>query len=394
MSGRLRAFYFLYYGYVGASQGFLAPWLRGLGFSGDAIGAVAMAAQLVSAPAGLFWAHAADLRDARETTLRRCALGACCALAFLPFARTPWQVGLVLAVHGFFAGAVIPLVDSVTMEWAVREPGRSYARTRLFGSLGFVVVAQGLGLLLTARGDRSGDPLMPVAAALSVLGYAMVARTLHGTVRGVPGPSPERGAFLPAAARILSDPAVALLFVVCVLHWAGCAPYHLLYGVLVRDHGLPSSLTGLGLGLGVLAEVFALFAFPALLRRFSLGTLLLVASGRTVVRWLLLSRAHDAASIVGLQLLHALSFGVWWAAAVEAMRRSVPLQLRATGQALFSALVFGAGNAIGYGLAGAGYQRYGSATPLFAFAAAVESAALVFTALAAARLGGVRATNA
>ena len=393
MSGRLRAFYFLYYGYVGASQGFLAPWLRGLGFTGDVIGGVAMAAQLVSAPAGLYWAHAADRRDAREKTLRRCAFGAACALAFLPFARTPLQVGLVLAAHGFFGGALIPLADSVTMEWAVLEPGRSYARTRLFGSLGFVVVAQGLGLLLTARGDRPGDLLMPAVAAVSVLGYALVARTLQGPARTAPEP-PTSAAFFPAAARILSDPAVALLFLVCVLHWAGCAPYHLLYGVLVRDHGLPASLTGLGLALGVLAEVIALFAFPALLRRFSLSSLLVAASAGTIVRWVLLSRAHDAASIVGLQLFHALSFGVWWAAAVEAMRRSVPLQLRATGQALFSALVFGAGNAIGYGLAGAGYQRFGSASPLFAFAAAVETAALLFTALAAARLGGVRATNA
>jgi len=84
VSGRLRAFYFLYWSYVGASLGYLAPYLRGLGFSGDAIGAVAMASQLVSAPAGLFWAHTADLRAAREKTLRRCALGALCAIAFLP----------------------------------------------------------------------------------------------------------------------------------------------------------------------------------------------------------------------------------------------------------------------------------------------------------------------
>ena len=391
MSGRLRAFYFLYFGYVGASQGFLAPWLRGLGFSGDAIGAVTMAAQLVSASAGLFWAHSADRRAARETTLQRCALGAACAMALLPFARTSWQVACVLVAHGFFAGAVVPLADSVTMEWAVREPGGSYARTRLFGSLGFIFVAQALGLLLTARGDRAGDVLMPAVAVVSVLGYAVVARTLPASGQTEPHP---RTAFFPAAARILSEPAVALLLLVCVLHWAGCAPYHLLYGVLVRDHGLPASLTGLGLALGVLAEVLAFFAFPALLRRFSLGTLLFAASAGTIVRWLWLSRAHDAASIVGLQLFHALSFGIWWAAAIEAMRRSVPLQLRATGQALFSALVFGAGNAIGYGLSGAGYQRFGSASPLFTFAAAIETVSLVCTALAAARFRGVRATNA
>jgi PPP family 3-phenylpropionic acid transporter len=70
------------------------------------------------------------------------------------------------------------------------------------------------------------------------------------------------------------------------------------------------------------------------------------------------------------------------------------LALRATGQALFSAVVFGAGNAIGYALAGAGYERFGSASPLFAFAAAVELIALAISALAIARLGGVRATNA
>jgi PPP family 3-phenylpropionic acid transporter len=129
-------------------------------------------------------------------------------------------------------------------------------------------------------------------------------------------------------------------------------------------------------------------------QRFSLGALLVASAAATAVRWLLLARAHDAFAIVALQLFHAFSFGVWWAAAVEAMRRTVPLHLRATGQALFSALVFGAGNAIGYGLAGAGYQRYGSVSPLFGYAAAVEGASLLLAALAAARLGGVRATNA
>ena len=63
---------------------------------------------------------------------------------------------------------------------------------------------------------------------------------------------------------------------------------------------------------------------------------------------------------------------MFWSCAVEAMQRTVPVRLRATGQALFSALVFGAGNAAGYVLSGAGYDRFGSAAPLYAFAAAVE----------------------
>jgi MFS transporter, PPP family, 3-phenylpropionic acid transporter len=140
----------------------------------------------------------------------------------------------------------------------------------------------------------------------------------------------------------------------------------------VRDLGLSSGVTGAGLALGVLAEVFALLAFPRLLRRFSLRVLFAAAFAATALRWALVARAHSAPLLIGLQLLHALSFGVFWGTAVEAMQRVVPVRLRATGQALFSALVFGLGNAAGYALSGAGYDRYGSAAPLYARAAAVE----------------------
>jgi PPP family 3-phenylpropionic acid transporter len=51
--------------------------------------------------------------------------------------------------------------------------------------------------------------------------------------------------------------------------------------------------------------------------------------------------------------------------------------LRATGQAVFSAVVFYAGNAAGYALSGAGYDRFHSAAPLFGFAGAAELLPLV-----------------
>ena len=394
MRGRLRGVYFLHYGYVGAVLGYLAPYLRGLGFSGEAIGGVSMAAQLVAAPAALLWGHAADRRGSRAATLRLCALGALVALCALPWARTPLAVGAVLVAQAAFGAAVVPLLDSLTMEWGRGEAGRSYARTRLFGSLGFVVVAQGLGLWLAARGDRPADPLVPLAAVACVAGYALL---LHAA----PFPPTTNATSASAAPlrvrdalALLRDPAILLLFALCLIHWASCAPYHLLFGVLVRDQGLPSTVTGAGLALGVLAEVAALWAFPALRRRFDLRALLTAACAGTALRWWLVSRAHGAAPLVVLQLFHALTFGLWWACAVEAMGRLVPVGLRATGQALFSALVFGAGNAAGYGLSGAGYQRLGGATPLFALAALVELCALPLCAVAGRRLASAQAARA
>ena len=56
------------------------------------------------------------------------------------------------------------------------------------------------------------------------------------------------------------------------LHWAACAPYHVFFGVLVRDLHLPDDVTSAGMAIGVVAEIAALLAFPRLERRFPLGT--------------------------------------------------------------------------------------------------------------------------
>jgi PPP family 3-phenylpropionic acid transporter len=379
---RLGGAYFLYYGYVGASQGFLAPYLRGLGFSGAAIGGVTMAAQLVAAPAALSWAHTADRRGQRESILRMCAFGAILAICCLPLTRTPIAVGAVLVAYSAFAAAIVPLLDSITMEWARSAAHRSYARTRLFGSLGFVVAAQGVGAALSARGDRAADSLIPLVMVACVGGYALLLNLRRGAPTAHPHAAAAGSSALRSMAAVLRNPGVVALFVLCAIHWAACAPYHLLFGVLVRDEGLSSAVTGAGLSLAVLAELVALWTFPLLLRRFGLAELLAASCSASALRWWLVSRAHGAAPLVLLQLFHAATFGLWWACAVEAMGRLVPVAARATGQALFSALVFGAGNAIGYGVSGEAYQRFGSVSPLFALAGAVELCTLPLCALA------------
>jgi len=366
MIARLRWLYFLYYAGVGTFLSYFAPYLRGLGFSGEEIGAVTFAQQAVAAPAALVWGSIADRLGAPARALAACTAWMLFAIAGLPFARTPAQVGIVLVLSAAFSGAVVPLLDSTTVEAVRRAQGQSYARTRLWGSIGFIVTAQGLGLLLAIRGERPADRAMPYAYLACVAGYALLSQLLP------PIPAhPERPHWREAAV-LFRNPRLLFLLAVCAIHWGACAPYHLMFGVLVRDLGLSSSVTGAGLAVGVLAEVFALLSFPALLRRFSLRLLLAAAFAGTALRWALVAQAHTARALIELQLLHAFSFGLFWGCAVEAMQRTVPTRLRATGQAIFSAVVFGAGNAAGYALTGKGYDRFQSAAPLYTWAAAVE----------------------
>jgi PPP family 3-phenylpropionic acid transporter len=366
-AGRLRLFYLLYYGNVGAYMPFFAPYLLGLGFSGRAAASVQMIPSLVGPFVALGWAAWADRRATLTRALRRASLVAVSSALFLPLARTPLALGAVILLQSLGERAVVPLVDSVSIEWIRARPAVSYARLRLFGSLGFILLSVALGQALSARGERRGDPLVPLVVVACVAGYALAARTLPPTP-GQPGPRAGLG----EAAAILRDRRLVLFLAASAVHWGACAPYHFLFGVLVRDRGLPSEVAGLGMGAGVVAEVAVLLAYPLLERRFPLRTLLAAAFAGSALRWLLVSRAESAAALVALQLLHGLTFGVFWASAVNAMARFVPPALRATGQALFSAVVFGAGNALAYQLAGAAYDAWRSAAPVFAWGAAVE----------------------
>jgi MFS transporter, PPP family, 3-phenylpropionic acid transporter len=376
-AARLRTFYFLYYGAVGANLPYFAAYLRGLGFSGEQIGTLLMIGPALAAPVALAWAAAADRMGAPSRALAAAALWSVCAASFLPFARTWATLAAVLLAQSLAERAVVPLVDSVALEWTRAHPETSYARIRLFGSLGFIGLAQGLGLLLAARGDRPGDVLVPVTVLACVAGYALAARLLPA-----PRPSASRPRAREALA-ILRDRRLIALLLACAVHWAGCAPFHLMYGVFVRDEGLPASVTGLGMATGVGAEVLALLAFPRFERRLGDGALLTVAFGATALRWGLLSGARGAVPLVALQLFHGLTFGVFWAASMRSLTRIVPHSLRATGQALYAAVVFGGGNAVGYQLSGFGYDRLGGVRPIFAAAAALEAAlfaaALAFT---------------
>jgi PPP family 3-phenylpropionic acid transporter len=161
------------------------------------------------------------------------------------------------------------------------------------------------------------------------------------------------------------------------VHWLACAPFHLFFGLLVRERALPSAVTGLGMGAGVLAEVAVLLAFPRLHGRWSLRGLFATAFAGSALRWLLLSRAEGAAAVIGLQLLHGLTFGLFWSCSVEALSRMVPAPLRATGQALYTAVVFGVGNAVGYQLAGLALDHSGRVAPLFVWAGLIELLPLI-----------------
>lgn len=383
---KLRSMYFLFYGAVAIYLLFFSPYLKGLGFSGAQISRVMIASPFVGIVATLVWATLADRLRAATTALRWCTAASLLPLLALPFVRSPWAVGCVIVLHNLAAPACVPLIDSVAFE-VLRARGGSYSRTRLFGTVGAMFAVQGLGLLLTARGERAGDGVVPFALVGMVAALALVAQVLPQA------PPAERPPDLRDLQTLARDRRLRLFLLVCVLHWLAMTPYELLFGVYLRDHGLSSRSMSVALIAGNVAEIAMMYAMPALERRWSVRPLLAAAFAAMAARWALLASVQTAGGVAMLQILHGAIGGLFWGTVVRAIGDFVPRRLRVTGHALFASVVVGGGGTLGFWLAGLGYDHLRGAGPLFQLASLLELVPLLLVALAGRRLHAARAPD-
>ena len=341
----MKLLYIGYFGAFGISIPFFPTYLCGLGLTGAQVAMLLGVAPLFHLGVPLFWGWVADRTRRPDLLLRLACAGAALALLLVAPGAHPARAAGRLRRPPVLRRPVLGLMDSLALDRA-RATGSDYTRLRLWGSASFLLVCWLAGLLFTARGAPGGDPLVPL---LMAAGYALAAIAAL-RVRGEPGRQP------PHAARG-GGPAAQPALPVHPAAGARCTgrrwrPTTASWASWPCTAGFAPSTISHAFVVSVIAEIAAFFYFPALRRRFPLTVLLAVAAAATSLRWLLVVLTDSAPALIALQALHALSFGVFWGSAMAWVGESVPPQLRATGQALFTTAVFGLGNLLGYSAAG------------------------------------------
>lgn len=348
--GLVAAGYFAYYGAFGVFQPYFSVHLAHIGYGGGAIGVLLALWGAMRIPGPLLAAGLADGHDDQRPLLRRLAFVSVAAAALLVAARAPLAVGGALAALSLVFNALMPVYDSYALDRLGASRHR-YGWFRLWGSVGFVVMAAATGFLNEQLGAGViGAALLALVVATALL-YLPLPAVAVAPVRRL-----DPGEFVAA----MQHPQVRLFLAVCFLHVASFGAYYGFYTLYLARAGYGLGLAGILWGTGVVAEIALFMVGPRLVGRFPLAKLLRVALVASVVRWLLLAAFPGALGVQFLaQTLHLAAFGLFHSVAVLLGPSLMPPGARARAQALVSSLGWGAGGMAGSLLAGLVWDRAG-----------------------------------
>jgi PPP family 3-phenylpropionic acid transporter len=367
---RLSGFYLFYFASLGALIPYWSLYLKQLGYSARDIGilmALVMATKVISPNV---WGWIADHTGQRMRIVRvGCLLATICFAGVFISSHYGWLV-LVMLAFSFFWNATLPQFEATTFNYLGKHSHR-YSGIRLWGSIGFIVAVAALGPVL----DAKGAAILPLILLLLFAGIWVSSLLV-----------PEQAAqHLPLTHEplltVLRRPAVLALLLVCFLMQASHGPYYTFYTLYMEAHEYSRAAIGQLWALGVLAEVGVFLLMHRWVPRFGLRTLLLTSLGLTVVRWLLIGHFPEwMAVMIFAQTLHAASFGIYHAVAIQLIHRYFTGRNQGRGQALYSSLSFGAGGAVGSFISGLGWDTLGPAN-VYSVAALLAFVALVIAAL-------------
>ena len=365
---RLSGFYWFYFASLGVVVPFWSLYLQSLAFNAKEISelmAILMGTKIV---APYIWSWIADHTGHCMKIIRLGSVVSVIMFAGVFVSSNFWWLALVMLMFSFFWNATLPQFEANTMNY-LGEDTHKYSVIRLWGSLGFVVAVIVIGSLL----DDIGYQLVPVSIFVLYVFITVFSYMVKDAKQEV---SITQNTFILVA---LKKPHVIALLSICFLMQMSHGPYYTFYSIYLKEFAYSSTTLGWLWALGVIAEIVLFLFMHRLMPKYSPRFLMMAALLLTSIRWLMMGFfVENLSMLIIAQCLHAASFGLYHAVAIELIHRNFKGKLQGRGQAVYSAVSFGAGGAIGALISGAYWEVY-SPQIIFSVAALISFIALLIT---------------
>lgn len=365
---RLSSFYLFYFAFIGVMAPYWPLFLQSRGFGAFEIGVLMSLLHVMRIFAPNVWGHLADRSGRRMIWVQIGILATLLGFCLVFWLEGFWGMFLMMVLVSFFWSGALPLVEANTLTHLGERSDR-YGRIRLWGSIGFILMVIGVGDLL----DHQSVSVLPWIILALLLGTVLAARFMpEAAVRHSDAETVPLG-------QLLRRPKVLALFAAAILMAAAHGPYYTFFTVHLVNTGYSTSAAGWLWALGVILEIGIFLIMPKVFARIRVETVLLVTLMAAVLRFILIGWWVDVtALLLFAQVLHALTFGAYHAAAMALIHRWFRGRVQARGQALYNSIAFGIGGSLGSLYSGAVWDAWGAGVTFSVAAGCAFVAAVVF----------------
>ena len=328
--------YFWFYAGVGAFVPFNALYYRHLGFSGLELGALTAMPAVATALTGPFWGILADSRGWHRQIVRAVLLASAALILLLPNITTYLPFLLTMMCIAFVLVPVPSMMDSYAVS-AVERGGAPYGLLRIFGSLGFTSVVVVMGRILA---DDLSTTFLYAYAACNVVAFLV---TLRLPALGERQP---RNIF-DGMGEVFANHGYRLLLIVAFLISAGYTTLNIFLALHIESLGGDTSISGIAFAISAMSELPVIGFGAVILKRFGARNVIAIALCFYILRFALIGFVPITQAVLGAQLLHGLSFGMFLIASVTLAHRMVGRHFAATAQAMLAVMSAGLGTIVG-----------------------------------------------
>lgn len=306
ISPELRAaiYHFTVFGTNGAISVYFGVWLTMRGIAPNEIGIINAAPVLLMLAVNQLVGRIADrASDWRGVIIVLSLLAGVIPIALF-FVSGFWGILLIWTLCIMPAQALVPVTDAATLRMTQRR-GTNFATVRGWGTVGFMLTGIASGPIIGIFGDAA---FVPLFVALALLRAGIAFQLPRFRAEPVVGASAHKQGAT-ALKQVLKPWFVLTLLGLGVLYST-----HGAFGAFAalewHKQGVPEALIGPLIGVMAAAEAAMMFFWKKLNLKLSARHIIIFACLIACVRWTALTFAPPIPVLFGLQLLHAVTFGM------------------------------------------------------------------------------------
>lgn len=326
---RVAAFYFVMMMPTGASIVYAGIWFLSNGISANGIGFINAFPVMLMVLMNLTIGRIADrARDWRTVIVAAAAFQGVAVLGLF-FVNEFWGILAVWTLSVLPNSAISPVLDAATMRLTQRN-GTSFGPIRAAATMGYTLSVALSGFLIDHFG---GQIFVPLYVGFSLL-KALTAQWLPQ----FRGPVTAEAKPVAAGARRLRE-VLKPWFVLPLAGYAMAFSAHFILNafsaLLWKAQGISEAAIGILIVVGALAETGMMVFWKRVSTRFAATATLFFAAVVSAVRWFAMGLSPPFEVLLGLQLLHAITFSMGYLSAVHFVASHTSEDIAAEAQSFY-----------------------------------------------------------